>query len=152
MNLEGLPKEMADVLRDHLARYLATDGEDGYLFDASSVGGEGLVPTLVLRTIGRKSGRELVLPLIFGEHNGNLVVVASKAGSPLHPAWFLNLQAKPEVDVQVKADRFKAKARITEGEERKRLWHMMVGVYSPYVSYQEATEREIPVVVLEKIS
>ena len=74
MKLDGFPEELVNLLQDHLDRYLATDGEDGYLFDATSVGGQGMVTTLILRTIGRKSGGELVLPLIFGESGGNLVV------------------------------------------------------------------------------
>ncbi|MYF92611.1 MAG: nitroreductase family deazaflavin-dependent oxidoreductase [Gemmatimonadetes bacterium] len=151
MKLDGFPEELVNLLQDHLDRYLATDGEEGYLFDATSVGGQGMVTTLILRTIGRKSGRELVLPLIFGESGGNLVVVASKGGAPQHPAWFLNLQANPAVDVQIKAEKFKARARVAEGEERAQLWRMMVGLYSPYVDYQKATQREIPVVVLERM-
>jgi deazaflavin-dependent oxidoreductase (nitroreductase family) len=135
-------------IKDHLSRYLATDGADGYLWDASLGGGEGLVPTLLLTTVGRKSGRELMLPLIFGRSGANYVVVASKGGALTHPAWYLNLQANPEVRVQVKAEKFTARAHTADREERAALWPQMVGIYAPYAQYQTKTDRQIPVVVL----
>lgn len=138
-------------IKDHLQRYLATDGADGHLWDATLGGGTGLCPTLLLTTTGRRSARPLTLPLIYGERDGHYVVVASKGGAPAHPAWYLNLVATPEVGVQVKADRFRARARTASGTERTVLWDMMVGVYHPYEKYQAATTREIPVVVLERI-
>jgi deazaflavin-dependent oxidoreductase (nitroreductase family) len=141
----GLP----DWIKNHLARYLATDGADGYLWDASLGGGKGLVPTLLLTTVGRKSGRVLTMPLIFGRSGRNYVVVASKGGAPTHPAWYLNLEASNEVQVQVKAEKFTAHARTAEGEERAALWSKMVEIYGPYALYQTKTPRQIPVVVLE---
>ena len=150
MNLEGFPKELTDPLHEHLRRYLETDGEDGYLWDSTVVGGAGVVTTLILRTIGRKSGNELVTPLIFGEEQGEFVVVASKAGYAHNPAWFWNMQAADVVDVQIKAERFEATSRVAEGEERSKLWGKMVEIYPPYTSYQAATERQIPVVVLTR--
>ncbi len=150
MKLDGFPKELTDPLHEHLRRYLETDGEDGYLWDSTLVGGAGVVTTLILRTIGRKSGNELVLPLIFGEDGEDIVIVASKAGHTHHPAWYLNLMASGEADVQIKAERFKAAARVAAGDERARLWEKMAGIYPPYISYQEATDRQIPVVVLRR--
>lgn len=142
---------LPDWIHDHLSRYLATDGEEGYLWDSSIGGGEGMVTTLLLSTVGRKSGQTLTLPLIFGEANGACVVIASKGGAPAHPAWYLNLDANPEVTVQVKAKRMTCRARVAQGEEREQLWQMMNAIYAPYDSYQAATEREIPVVVLDPI-
>jgi len=144
------PKELPAWIQAHLSRYLATNGEDGYLWDASLGGGKGLVPTLLLTTIGRKSGRILTLPLIFGQSGPDYVVVASKGGAPTHPAWYLNLEASPEVQVQVKADKFKAIAHTANAGERAALWPLMVGIYGPYADYQEKTDRQIPVVVLKR--
>ena len=138
-------------IADHLKRYLATNGEDGYLWDASLGGGKGLVPTLLLTTVGRKSGNALILPLIFGRSGPNYVVVASKGGAPTHPAWYLNLHANPEVQVQVKAERFKARAHTAEGAERAALWPKMVEIYGPYAQYQTKTDRQIPIVVLKPV-
>jgi deazaflavin-dependent oxidoreductase (nitroreductase family) len=140
--------ELPAWINDHISRYLATDGADGYLWDASIGGGKGLVPTLLLTTVGRKSGRALTLPLIFGRAGEAYVVVASKGGAPAHPAWYLNLQASPEVGVQVKADKFTARAHTADAAERAKLWPMMVEIYGPYAQYQTKTDRQIPVVVL----
>src|ERR1700690_3357813 len=115
-------RELPDWIKDHLARYIATDGADGYLWDASMGGGKGMVPTLLLTTTGRKSGRELMLPLIFGTHGSEYVVVASKGGAPAHPAWYLNLEANPKVHVQVKGDKFTAEARTANAQEHTELW------------------------------
>jgi proline iminopeptidase len=144
--------ELPDWIKNHVARYLATDGADGYLWDASLGGGTGLVPTLLLTTVGRKSGKVLTLPLIFGRAGPDYVVVASKGGAPSHPAWYFNLEANPEVQVQVKAEKFTARARTVQGVERAGLWEKMVEIYGPYAQYQTKTDRQIPVVVLKPVS
>jgi deazaflavin-dependent oxidoreductase (nitroreductase family) len=138
-------------ISDHLNRYIATNGADGYLWDATLGGGQGMVPTLLLTTTGRKSGQALTMPLIFVEHGKAHVVVASKGGAPQHPAWYLNLQANPAVTVQVKDRKFSARARTTFGPERAALWSRMVKLYAPYETYQTKTKREIPVVVLDPV-
>jgi deazaflavin-dependent oxidoreductase (nitroreductase family) len=146
-----VPSQLPDWIRDHLRRYLETDGADGHLWDSSERGGPGPVPTLLLTTTGRKSGRPLLLPLIYGKAPSGYAVVASKGGAPEHPAWYLNLRAHPEVEVQVKADRFTARARTATGAERAALWKQMAALFPPYEAYQRRTEREIPVVVLEPL-
>jgi proline iminopeptidase len=143
--------ELPDWIKNHTARYLATDGADGYLWDATFGGGKGLVPTLLLTTTGRKSGKALTLPLIFGEAGTKYVVVASKGGAPAHPAWYLNLEANPEVKVQIKGDKFTARAHTAQGAEREALWKQMVAIYGPYADYQAKTDRQIPVVVLTRV-
>jgi deazaflavin-dependent oxidoreductase (nitroreductase family) len=79
------------------------------------------------------------------------VIVASRGGAPDHPGWYKNLVAQPDVQVQVAADRFRARARTAVGEERTRLWRAMALLFPPYDEYQAKTTREIPVVVLERI-
>ena len=130
-------------LQDHLDRYLASDGKDGHMWHG--------MPTLLLTTSGRRSGTSRQIPLIYGESNGDLVVVASRGGNPRHPSWYLNLVADQDVRVQVKADRFAARARTAEGSERERLWKLMAGIFPTYNDYAAATERLIPVVVLERV-
>jgi deazaflavin-dependent oxidoreductase (nitroreductase family) len=144
------PTELPSWIKDHMSRYIATNGEDGYLWDASLGGGKGMIPTLLLTTTGRKSGQALTLPLIFGRSGPDYVVVASKGGAPAHPAWYLNLEANPRVQVQVKADKFSALAHTADSRERASLWPMMVGIYGPYEHYQTKTDRQIPVVVLSR--
>ena len=148
---ESLLEEMPGWLQEHARAYLETNGETGHMWDSTVVGGPGPVQSLLLTTIGRKTGKKRLLPLIYGDTEGGVVVVASKGGAPTHPVWYLNLVDTPEVDVQVKADCFSARARTATGEERARLWDMMVGICGAYTSYQENTQREIPVVVLERL-
>jgi deazaflavin-dependent oxidoreductase (nitroreductase family) len=146
-------RETPKWIVDHLRQY-AESPEKGHLWDARAAGGHADTPTLLLTTTGRKSGRQLTMPLIYGKETGKdgdrYVIVASKGGDPKHPAWFLNLQDNPEVHVQVVRDKFTAIARTATGEERARLWDMMSHIYPPYPSYQQRTDREIPVVVLER--
>ena len=92
-----------------------------------------------------------MLPLIYGAHGDHHVVVASKGGHPRHPGWYVNLVAEPTVQVQVGAERFTARARTAAGDERTALWDQMAGIWPPYNEYQTKTEREIPVVVLERV-
>jgi len=128
---------------EHVRRYLETGGEVGYRWRNGA-------PILILTTRGRRSGEERLKPLIFGEDDGRYVVVASKGGARHHPDWYLNLRADPDVHVQVKAERFPARARTAEGEERARLWERMAEIWPAYDDYRQKTDREIPVVVLER--
>jgi proline iminopeptidase len=144
-------RKLPSWIQDHLRRYRETDGEDGHMWDATLGGGQGLCPTLLLTTIGRKTGKRLELPLIYGRHGDAYVIVASKGGHKAHPIWYLNLAANPEVEIQVKAERMRARARTAIGEERAELWQRMVELYGPYADYQARTDREIPVVVLDPI-
>lgn len=128
---------------EHVRRYEETDGEVGHDWEKGA-------PVLILTTTGRKTGQERKFPLIYQEHEGNYVVVASKGGAPQHPGWYLNLLAHPEVKVQVKADRFTARARTADDAEREALWPKMVRVWPDYEDYQRKTDRKIPLVVLER--
>ncbi|WP_309297760.1 nitroreductase family deazaflavin-dependent oxidoreductase [Dietzia sp. NCCP-2495] len=112
-------------------------------------GGREDTPTLLLTTRGRRTGRILTMPLIYGEADGAYVVIASKGGAPTHPGWFHNLTAEPEVRIQVGAEKMTAVARVADGEERERLWSQMAELYPPYLKYQTRTDRLIPVVVLD---
>ncbi len=144
-----IPFDAADWQKTHLEMYLRTDGAEGHLVDFRPPGGYDDTPNLILKTIGKKSGEERMVPLIYGEDGKNFVIVASKGGAPKHPAWFLNLEANPTVEFQVVDKKYSGKAVVVEGEERTRLFDMMAKVYPPYIPYQEKTEREIPVVVLK---
>jgi deazaflavin-dependent oxidoreductase (nitroreductase family) len=129
---------------EHVRVYRETNGERGYIWKRDST-------ILLLTTTGRKSGESRTMPLIFTYDGDDLVIVASKGGVDEHPAWYQNLQADPEAEVQVKGDVFKVRARDAEGEERERLWRQMAEVWPDYDAYQERTDRRIPVVVLERV-
>ena len=145
-----VPSTLPEWAQTHMRRYLDTNGDDGHLWDASIRGGSGLVPTLLLATRQRKSGGYLTLPLIYGQTSTGYVIVASKGGAPRHPAWYHNLISDPNVQVQIKADRFAATAQTVVGEQRQELWEKMVTLYAPYAAYQTKATREIPVIVLER--
>jgi len=138
-----------DFTQAHLELYQRTDGAEGHFVDFSRAGASAETPCLVLKTIGRKSGEAKLLPLIYGKDGDRFVIVASKGGAPKHPAWYLNLEANPEVGFQVGRKKYKGAARAAAGAERERLFKMMAGVFPPYDAYQARTDREIPVVVLE---
>jgi deazaflavin-dependent oxidoreductase (nitroreductase family) len=126
--------------REHLDRYLATDGADGHTWQG--------VPTLLLTVRDSAAGRGRRTPLIYGKDGDRYVVVASAGGRPEHPRWYQHLDADPEVRVQVHGDVFPARAHTAAGEERDRLWRLMTGIWPAYDDYQTRTDRQIPVVVL----
>jgi deazaflavin-dependent oxidoreductase (nitroreductase family) len=127
---------------EHTRRSRETDGAEGHDWQGTQ--------TLLLTTIGRKSRQPRELPLIYGKHGDDYLIVASKGGADEPPAWYLNLKANPEVEVQVKGDRFVARARDATPEEKPELWKTMTAEWPAYDEYQTKTERPIPVVVLER--
>lgn len=127
---------------EHVRQYRETDGDVGYLWNG--------VHALLLTTKGRTSGEPRTIPLIFGRSGEDYVIVASKGGHPEHPGWYRNLFEEPEVELQVKADRFRGRARTATGDERERLWQSMVEIWPQYDEYAARTDREIPVVVIER--
>jgi deazaflavin-dependent oxidoreductase (nitroreductase family) len=108
-------------------------------------------PVLLLTTTGAKSGQPRLAPVVYSRDGENHVVVASKAGAPVHPGWYHNLLANPVVTVEVGRETFTARARVTEGAERERLFAERVATSPRFAEYQRQTTRVIPVVVLERI-
>ncbi len=129
-------------VNEHIRRYVESDGRDGHLWRGA--------PTLLLTTRGRASGKLRRTALIYGRDGDDYVLVASRGGHPEHPNWYLNLVENPEVRVQVKADEFTAHAHTATPGEKEKLWPRMVSIWPDYENYQKKTEREIPVVVLER--
>ncbi len=108
-------------------------------------------PVLLLHHTGAKSGKERISPLLYMPDGDRMVVVASKGGYTKHPGWFHNLKANPETMVQVGSSRRGVRARTATAAERKRLWPKIVKHYSGFGDYQKRTEREIPLVILERV-
>jgi deazaflavin-dependent oxidoreductase (nitroreductase family) len=128
--------------QEHVDRYRETGGEEGHDWQGTKA--------LLLTTTGRRSGEPRELALIYGRHGDDYLVVASKGGAPEHPGWYLNLEADPEVEVQVGPERFKATARTATPEERDEMWKIMTAEWPAYDDYQTKTDREIPIVVLSR--
>jgi deazaflavin-dependent oxidoreductase (nitroreductase family) len=131
--------------KEHVRRYRETGGEVGHIWKEGST-------ILLLTTIGRTSGEPRTTPLIYAEDGDRYVIVASQGGAPDHPGWYKNLAQTPEVELQVRGEVFPAQARTAEGEERERLWRKANEIWPHYDEYARKTEREIPVVVLERSS
>ena len=138
-------------LREHTALYLR-DPERAHDWDATPVGGSGLVPTLLLTTVGRHSGERRPTPLLYQPTGTGFIVVASRGGSDHHPAWYLNLLANATCEVQVGRFGYTATARVLSSEERGPYWERMVRFWPDYGNYQARTSREIPVVILDAIN
>ena len=107
------------------------------------------VPVLLLTTIGRKSGQPRTAPLLFIEEDDNIVIVASQAGLPKNPLWYNNIEANPDVQIQIKRRKMKTKARTASPEERERLWPKLVAHNPDIASYATWTDRVIPVLICE---
>ena len=128
--------------QEHVKEYRRTDGEVGHEWQGTT--------TLLLTTTGRKTGKERTTPLIYQEHDGDYLIVASNGGDDQPPAWFLNLEADPHAHVQVKADKFDADIRVATDDEKPEMWAKMTAAWPHYDDYQAKTDRQIPVVVLQR--
>jgi deazaflavin-dependent oxidoreductase (nitroreductase family) len=127
--------------QEHVDRYVATDGEEGHDWQDTH--------TLLLTTKGRRSGEARTLPLIYGRHGDDYLIVASLGGAPRHPWWYENLLEDPEVEIQVKGDKMRARARTATPDEKAELWPIMTKEWPAYDEYQKKTDRDIPVVVVQ---
>jgi deazaflavin-dependent oxidoreductase (nitroreductase family) len=130
-----------DWVARHIRRYLESDGRRGQ---------RGGKDALLLTTRGRRSGMLRRTALYYGTDGDRYLLVASNGGAAKHPSWYLNLVEHPEVQLQVGADKFAARARTATPEEKPRLWRLMVAILPQYDSYQKRTRRDIPVVIVER--
>ena len=129
----------------HKHVYRLSNGMIGHRFP-------GAPPMLLLEHVGAKSGTKRTTPLVYVEDDPDVVLVASKGGHPRNPSWYHNLRANPDTVVQIGAERRRVHARVATPEERERLWPKAVATYSGYRGYQQRTERQIPLVILERSS
>lgn len=129
-------------VRDNVAEYEATDGKKGGVLRG--------FPVVVITSVGAKSGNLRKNPVMRVERDGTYVAIASKGGAPEHPEWYFNFLANPEVDLQDGAAKHTYKARLVEGDERAEWWEYAVATWPTYGEYQQKTDREIPVFLLER--
>jgi deazaflavin-dependent oxidoreductase (nitroreductase family) len=130
-------------VKSHIQEYVESDGKKGHVWRGMT--------TLLLTTRGRKSGKLRRTALIYGRDGANYLLVASAGGAPHHPAWYLNLVENPEVELQVGAEKFAARAHTATPEEKLRLWQVMSKAFPQYDKYQAKTSRDIPLVILEPV-
>ena len=124
----------------HSGVYHATGGK--------LLGRMGQSPILLLNTIGRKSGKKRATPLLYVVDGEDLVIIASKGGTPSNPAWYLNRKADPDATVEIRDRKVRVRAEEVDGQEKERLWQQMAEMYPTYDDYQKKTKREIPLLVL----
>ena len=144
----AIRQERRDWTARHREVYLRSGGTQGHVMDISEAGGHAFTTHCLIRVKGRKSGRTQIVPLIYGDVGGEVVIVASKGGADENPEWYLNLRASDDVDIQIATQAFRASWREPEGDERHRIWDFMAHVYPPSLNYQKATTRHIPVIML----
>lgn len=126
----------------HALLYKASGGKLGSSMSGGTIG--------LLTTTGRKSGKERTVPLIVVDNGDGWAVSASYSGHDVHPAWYLNMQAKPEATLTIGKTDHSVRPRVLEGAERKEVWDRLTSAYPDYAEYQKVTGRVIPVVALEK--
>jgi len=125
-----------------IEEFRANDGKCGGMFEGN--------PMLLLNMTGAKSGRQLTSPLTYYADGDDYVVMASAGGDPKHPAWYFNLTANPEIELEVGTERFGATATVAEGHERTRVYDAMVAAMPRFGDYQAGVDREIPIFVLKR--
>ncbi|RAY16229.1 nitroreductase family deazaflavin-dependent oxidoreductase [Actinomadura craniellae] len=143
-----VPKIMRVMSRLNVAAYRATGGRVGGKWRVGSAFPRG-VPVCLVTTRGRKTGLPRTLPLLYLADGDRVVIVASQGGMPRDPLWYRNLQADPQIVVQVRRDVRRMRARTADAAERAALWPRLVAMYADFDNYQSWTDREIPVVICE---
>jgi deazaflavin-dependent oxidoreductase (nitroreductase family) len=133
---------------EHLESYLTSGGTRGHILDLSDIGGRALTTHCLIKCAGRKSAKVYVRPLIYGNVGGEIVIVASKGGADTNPGWYVNILESKMIGVQIATQAFEASWREPEGEERHQVWAYMAHLYPPYLTYQQSTSRQIPLVML----
>ncbi len=147
MTLEGeYEPSKQDWVREQVEQYEASGGRE-----ANILRGNPDWPIVVITSRGAKSGKLRKNPVMRVEHDGVYAAVASYGGSPTHPVWYHNFLAHPEVELQDGPEPHLYRARIAEGAERETWWQRSVEVYERYAEYEKATDREIPVFLLERV-
>ncbi len=135
--------QMAEFNKKVIEEFRANGGKVGGPFAGA--------PMVLLTHKGAKSGKTYTTPLVYSKDGGRVIIVASKAGAPNNPAWYHNLIAHPEVTVEIGGEQFKAKAVVTTGEERERLFNAQAGQMPVFNEYRNKTTRQIPLIVLERL-
>jgi len=130
-----------EMAADHVERYLASDGDDGFEFHSAKC--------VVLTTRGRRTGAIRRSPLIRVRDGDRYLVVASMGGAPTHPSWYLNLVADSQVTIQDRAELHELTARTATPDEKAALWPVAVEQWPDYANYQASTDRDIPIVICE---
>ena len=135
---------MSDFDENVINEFRSNGGKVGGRFEGAAM--------MLLTTTGAKSGEARTKPVVYTTDGDRFVIIASKAGAPTNPDWFHNLVADPDVILEVGDERFPARATVTSGEERRRLYDAQAALMPGFADYAQKTTREIPVVVLDRLA
>ncbi|MBF7012221.1 nitroreductase/quinone reductase family protein [Novosphingobium resinovorum] len=140
-----------DWVVEHRDMYLSSGGAQGHIMDITPVGGRSFATHCLVKYVGRKSGKVFITPLCYADIGGEVVICASKGGADHHPAWYLNIREAETVDFQIATQAFRATWREPEGAERDKVWAFVTDCHPFYATYQQSTDRVIPLVMLKAI-
>lgn len=138
-----------DWVSEHREIYLASGGAQGHIMDITAVGGRSFATHCLVKYTGRKSGNVFITPLCYADIGGEVVICASKGGADHHPAWYLNIIESPQVEFQIATQAFRGTWREPEGVERRNVWDFFIDCHPFYATYQETTERILPLVMFK---
>ena len=125
-----------------IKEFRANEGRVGGMFEGATL--------LLLHHVGAKSGTERVSPLMYQADDNAWAVFASKGGAPTNPDWYHNILANREAQIEVGTETIAVTARVAEGDERTRIWEAQKAAFPMFAEYEEKTDREIPVIILER--
>lgn len=140
-----------DWMTEHREMYLQSGGAEGHIMDLTAVGGHPFGTHCLIKYTGRKSGKVFITPLCYADIGGEVVIVASKGGADHHPAWYLNICERAELEFQIATQAFRATWREPSGAERAKVWDFVVDCHPFYAGYQASTDRQIPLVMMKPI-
>ena len=140
-----------DWVAEHRDMYLRSGGAEGHIMDITAVGGRNFATHCLIKYKGRKSGKTFITALCYADIGGEVVLCASKGGADVHPEWYLNLIAAPEVEFQVATQAFRGTWREPEGAEREKVWAFMADCFPFYTTYQQSTSRVLPLVMMKAV-
>lgn len=152
VQMTEIERATLEAVEQHKRVYLESGGRDGHIRDFTAIGGHYMTTTLLLETVGAKSGERRISPLIYGDIGGEVVIVASKGGADVSPGWYYNVKMMDHVAIQIATQAYSCAWREPSGEERRKIWAFMEEVYPPYRDYQAATPREIPIIVFTPVA
>ncbi len=148
-SMRAISEARRDWVSEHREMYLSSGGAKGHIMDITAVGGRSFATHCLVKYTGRKSGKVFITPLCYADIGGEVVICASKGGADHHPAWYLNLIESPEVEFQIATQAFRGTWREPEGAERLRVWDFFNDCHPFYQTYQDSTDRVLPLVMLK---
>ncbi len=140
-----------DWVTEHRESYLRSGGVEGHIMDITAVGGRSFASHCLVKYKGRKSGKTFITPLCYADIGGEVVICGSKGGADHHPDWYLNIISNKDIEFQIATQAFRGTWREPEGAERDKVWAFFIDCHPFYATYQEATSRVLPLLMMQAV-